>query len=143
MPPSDKVKVGVAAIVESPHKHIHGLLLIRRVGQTGLSADGYNTWSVPGGWLEYGEDPYQAAVREVKEETDIQVRPVNKGPYFVTHSEISVVTLFVACRYVSGTPKVTEPDKCADVGWVDWTDVTDGRPLFDPFHQYLKYYGLT
>jgi len=34
-----------------------------------------DTWEVPGGGLEHGEDPFQAAVREVKEEIGLELRP--------------------------------------------------------------------
>jgi 8-oxo-dGTP pyrophosphatase MutT (NUDIX family) len=32
-------------------------------------------WEIPGGGLEHGEDPWAAAVREVKEETGLELRP--------------------------------------------------------------------
>lgn len=34
-------------------------------------------YDFPGGFLEYGEDPYMAAVREIKEETSVDVAPDN------------------------------------------------------------------
>ena len=34
-------------------------------------------WTLPGGGLEFGEDPAHAMVREVREETGLDVRPVN------------------------------------------------------------------
>lgn len=33
------------------------------------------TWEIPGGGLEHGEDPWAAAVREIKEETGLELRP--------------------------------------------------------------------
>jgi ADP-ribose pyrophosphatase YjhB (NUDIX family) len=33
------------------------------------------TWEIPGGGLEHGEDPWAAAAREVKEETGLELRP--------------------------------------------------------------------
>ena len=32
-----------------------------------------NIWSIPGGGIENGESPGQAAIREFKEETDIEI----------------------------------------------------------------------
>ena len=34
-----------------------------------------DSWEVPGGGLEHGEYPFQAAAREVKEETGLELRP--------------------------------------------------------------------
>jgi ADP-ribose pyrophosphatase YjhB (NUDIX family) len=73
MPPDPKVHVGVAAIVSKPDD-IRQVLMIRRVGNTGYAADGHDTWSVPGGWLEHGEYLGEAVAREVTEETGVRVR---------------------------------------------------------------------
>ncbi|GAA1075648.1 ADP-ribose pyrophosphatase YjhB (NUDIX family) [Kitasatospora gansuensis] len=37
--------------------------------------DGTHAWTVPGGGLDHGEDPYEAVIREVREETGYQVEP--------------------------------------------------------------------
>lgn len=34
-----------------------------------------DTWEIPGGGLEHGEYPFQAAAREVREETGLELRP--------------------------------------------------------------------
>jgi len=34
-------------------------------------------WTLPGGGLDFGEDPQNGVVREVKEETGLDVRPTN------------------------------------------------------------------
>ena len=34
-----------------------------------------DTWEIPGGGLEHGEYPFQAAGREIKEETGLELRP--------------------------------------------------------------------
>jgi 8-oxo-dGTP pyrophosphatase MutT (NUDIX family) len=34
-----------------------------------------DTWEIPGGGLEHGEHPFQAAAREVGEETGLELRP--------------------------------------------------------------------
>lgn len=47
------------------------ILLARWVG-----ADGERLWTMPGGGLDHGEDPYDAAIREVREETGYEVELV-------------------------------------------------------------------
>jgi 8-oxo-dGTP pyrophosphatase MutT (NUDIX family) len=59
-------------------KHIAGAGAIFRdaTGKVLLVKPSYrDTWEIPGGGLEHGEDPFQAAVREVKEETGLELRP--------------------------------------------------------------------
>lgn len=145
MPPDPKVHVGVAAVVRNPTDP-EQVLMIRRVGNTGFAADGHDTWSFPGGWLEHGESLGEAAVREVLEETGVNVIPKGQVGYVLCPSEvrdISIVTLFISCNWIMGEPRVTEPDKCADVGWMRWSDVQDGRPLFAPVKAWLLLDPLT
>jgi ADP-ribose pyrophosphatase YjhB (NUDIX family) len=60
------VKTDVRALVLSEDKQ--QLLLVRE------SADG--KWSLPGGWADVGQSPKEVAVKEVKEETGLDVNPV-------------------------------------------------------------------
>ncbi|MDQ6650657.1 MAG: NUDIX hydrolase [Actinomycetota bacterium] len=60
--PDPKVGVGVVVV------HAGELLLVRRA-----MAPERGKWSIPGGFLDHGEDPQVAAVREVQEETALDV----------------------------------------------------------------------
>lgn len=61
-------KVSVLAMIEDQDK----ILLIRRkhFPEKGL-------WSLPSGFVDYGEDPVESAIREVEEETGLTIR-INK-----------------------------------------------------------------
>jgi 8-oxo-dGTP pyrophosphatase MutT (NUDIX family) len=79
------------------------ILLLRR-------ADGL--WSVPGGGLEPGERLDQAAVREVREETGLEVEPValigvySDPAYTFTYpngDRVQPIITFFECQVVGGT----------------------------------------
>lgn len=108
--------------------------MVRRGGVGAFASDGHGTWSVPGGWLDMGETPHQAAVREAREETGVAVVARHDAGFVSCGSydhEFQIVTLFVRCGYVSGEPTVTEPDKCPEVAWVPCEEVRE-RSLFAP-----------
>lgn len=47
------------------------ILILKR---TRPSSDGLGFWELPGGGLEYGETPHQALIRELKEETNLDIK---------------------------------------------------------------------
>lgn len=71
-------------------------------------------WGVPGGWLDHGETPRQAAVREAFEETGLRVTTgrilaVDGGPY----GEISLV---FECRVI-GDAGFRPSDETDQIGY--------------------------
>ncbi|MEA2675067.1 MAG: 8-oxo-dGTP diphosphatase [Chloroflexota bacterium] len=69
----------IAAPAPSPITRLAGYGVIRRDGRLLLArvAPGYpaaGIWTLPGGGLEFGETPWDAAVREVEEETGLVAR---------------------------------------------------------------------
>lgn len=60
-------KVAAAAVVERDGK----ILLVRRT-----MTPGQGRWTIPGGFVEFDEDPREAVVREVLEETGYRVEVV-------------------------------------------------------------------
>lgn len=47
------------------------VLILKRVRP---STDGLGFWELPGGGLEYGETPHEALIRELKEETNLDIK---------------------------------------------------------------------
>jgi 8-oxo-dGTP diphosphatase len=123
-------RVGVGVIVLRG-----GLILLgQRVGSHGAG-----TWALPGGHLEFGEDVEQCAMREVMEETGLQVQVVARGPYTSTvfqDEDKHYVTLFVVAHAPTGVPRVCEPSKCSGWRWFRWSEMP--RPLFAPL---ISLYG--
>lgn len=88
-------------------------------------------WSTPGGAIQPGESPEQAAIREVEEETGLTIqidrlRTVVGGPeYRTTYSngdQLSFVAIVYDARVISGSP-TPDYDETIEVGWFVLEDV--------------------
>lgn len=100
IPATDYVtpKVDIRAVIFNESNEI---LLVRE------KADG--KWSLPGGWADVGFSPTQVAVKEVKEETGLDVRPVRllavidkrRHPY--PPALHYAYKLFILCERIGGT----------------------------------------
>ncbi|UNI23088.1 8-oxo-dGTP diphosphatase [Purpureocillium takamizusanense] len=97
------------------------------VGQR-LGSHGAGSWQLPGGHCEPGEGFFECAVREVKEETFLDVDGVrllaNTYDAFPQNDK-HYVTWFVLVemRDDEAVPKAMEPDKCASWHWMSVADL--------------------
>ncbi len=89
-------------------------------------------WQLPGGWIEAGESPQQAAQREVLEETGLHlVEPqfVGLSSNLLSEHEHSISLYFEAECADPGSLKVTEVDKCIAWEWKRWSEQKEGLYL--------------
>ncbi len=117
-----QIKIGAAVVILQNGKILLGKRLVKA---------GFGQWGLPGGHIEFGESPVQAAKREIYEETGIRLkklsfinitndfRPKNGDHYFhfVFKTEEKVKT-----------PKVMEPDKCEKWEWFKLENLP--KPIF-------------
>lgn len=96
------------------------------------------TWGAPGGHLEAGETPIACAIRETKEETDldlINVKLLICVPGLFKDIDTPYQSYFVLGTSQAGDPKVVEPHKCEKWQWFDFDNLP--KPLFDPIQNWI------
>jgi 8-oxo-dGTP diphosphatase len=122
-------RVGVALII-SKEKQV---LLVKR-----KRSHGTGSWSTPGGHLEFGESPEACAIREAKEETNVDVTNVQfkalTNDVFESEGK-HYITIWMQADYVSGEP-IANPAEVADIGWFSWNALP--QPLFLPLENLLS-----
>ena len=76
-------------------------------------------WGLPGGAMEPGEEPAESLVREVREETALEVVPerivgVYSGPDFrvsyANGDQAMIVSITFACRSLGGEPRINDDE---------------------------------
>lgn len=96
----------------------HSQVLLQLRQNTGYM-DGKYDFAVSG-HVEPGESMLQAVIREAKEEADLIINPENCiFLTFVDDTNEQYHKGFFGVREYEGTPKVMEPNKCAQHIWVD------------------------
>ena len=131
----------IVAIKKLPRVGVGVLIIKNRTVLLGQrkNAHGADTWSPPGGHLEFGETLEACAQREVLEETGLQI--ANLRQYAVTNdifweAEKHYVTITMIADYTAGEPQLLEPHKCA--GW-QWFPVDQlPKNLFLPLKNFLE-----
>lgn len=58
-------------------------------------------WALPGGWVRRGEDPAETVVREIREETGLEVEVL--GPLAVQRESPRHLTVIYTARLAAGT----------------------------------------
>ena len=95
-----------------------GHVLLGRRENTGF-ADGH--WSVPGGRLEPGEPATHGAIREAREELDIEIAENDLTFAHLCHHHDpdgnARLGIFFTSNTWHGEPTNREPDKCSKLTW--------------------------
>ncbi|HTE21779.1 MAG TPA: NUDIX domain-containing protein [Candidatus Limnocylindria bacterium] len=119
-----KIGVGVAVFIWRDGK----FLLMQRTG-----SHGHETWSIPGGHLEFGESWVEAGTREVLEETGMEIKNVSflatTNDLFPDHNK-HYVTIWLTADWAANEPAILEPQKCKDIKWITLKELP--KNLFQP-----------
>lgn len=129
MAATEPEKPSVAAAIVTSHR---GVLAGKRI-------DGKPPWTFIAGEIEPGESANDAAVREVKEETGLEVRAGHNEIGRRVHPHTQRTMIYLACTPVAGTDVfVGDEDELADVRWLSLADVDELMPgMFEPVRRHL------
>ena len=97
-------------------------LMIRR-----KEREGKLLWAFPGGGIEAGETPEQAAVRETAEEVGLEVKAISTLGARV-HPQTGRHMTYVACEVISGDALVGDEEEIAAVAWVGHGEIAENVP---------------
>lgn len=122
---TERPKIGLGIVIVNEE----GKVLIGK--RTGSHAQKY---SIPGGHLDLGETFEEGAIREIKEETDLNI--IDPKVIAVTNNLETFreegkhyISIILLVTEFTGELKVMEPEKCQS--W-DWTDPNNlPEPHFD------------
>jgi ADP-ribose pyrophosphatase YjhB (NUDIX family) len=124
-------RVGVATVIKRDNK----ILLGHRLSQLG-----YDTWGLPGGKLEFGEDIKNCAIRELKEETNLITTTDNLKFIGVTNAvydnETHYITIIYEVDVYIGKIKIMEPDKLSEWKFFAYNELP--KNLFLPFKNFIE-----
>lgn len=117
------------------------LLILRRTDD--------NSWSLPCGWVDVGEKPFDTAIRESKEEAGINIEPMGyiaiteKGPHIypkLTHQ----VNILVAAKPVREDISVSLSHEHSEYKWINEAEANDinwhpgHERLIKPIFNFIK-----
>ncbi|XP_004297154.1 PREDICTED: nudix hydrolase 1-like [Fragaria vesca subsp. vesca] len=106
------------------------------------SSLGDSMFSLPGGHLEYGESFEECAIREVKEETGLdidQLEFINVTNNLFSEEGKPYHYVVVSMRAVLADhqhAQNVEPDFCDGWGWYEWNNLP--KPLFSPLEKAVQ-----
>lgn len=108
---------------------------------------GKDTWGLPGGKLDFGEDLKECAKRELKEETNLDVDVEDIYLKGITNAVFDNETHYITVLYETenyyGEVEVMEPEKCGRWEWFDYSKTDDGirdlpNNLFLPLKNFIS-----
>ena len=116
-----RVDVAYALIVNEDTQEI---LMVQNVG---------SGWSLPGGAVEAGETLEQAAVREAKEETGLDIEVCNIvaiNERFRAKKDVHAVFFTFSTKIIGGEIAVNNPFEVREIKWVDFQTANELMPYY-------------
>lgn len=124
-----------------------GVMIINDKGEVLIGqrqgSHGAGEWSFPGGHLEFGETIMETAIREAKEECNLDlsglelISVADERRYIETDGK-HYVNIGIKANSFSNEVKIMEPDKCLEWRWFSFDNLPS--PLFEGTELVIKNY---
>ncbi len=126
---------GVGVILKKGNK----ILMGKRIAESNKKTNSYESWTVPGGRVEYKESLEDAVKRETFEEVGIKVKNLE----FISaanciYGEAHFLTVCFVTEDFEGEPKEMEPHKIINWTWFDLDDLPEN--IFEPTRVSIENY---
>lgn len=133
----NQVRVGIGVIVKNGDKILLGHRAVNRKDTGGIFEP--DTWTLPGGKQEFAETVFEGAIREVKEETNLDIEDLEiLGVSDDIQPNKHYVTIQVIANKFFGTLKAMEPTKEDDWKWFDLDNLPDN--IYSPSKKMIDKY---
>lgn len=117
-----KVIPAVAIIFNKNNK----MLLVKRNYPDDPKNRYHDVWGFPGGGIDEKEQPQDAAIREVLEETGLKIKIISDRPIVMSCIEQTgnhVVKLGYVAKYVKGTINTNMDSGTSEAGWFSLKEI--------------------
>ena len=135
----NNIKTGVGVLIVVDNKVLLGHRVDNKTDTGGIYEPG--SWTCPGGKQEYDETIFECAIRETKEETNLDL-DISSLQLFDATDDIQpnkhYVTLDVLATKYSGELKVMEPEKIDKWEWFDLDDLPEN--IYSPSKKEIDNY---
>lgn len=131
------IKVGIGVMLFDNNKILLGHRVPSSVDTGGIYEP--DSWTFPGGKQEFSETILEAAIRETKEETNLDIKDISL--LSVTddfQKEKHYITIGVISSSYEGKLKVMEPDKIDRWEWFELDDLPDN--IYSPSKKMIDEY---
>ena len=130
-----EIKTGIGVIVLNGNRILLGHRVKKYTDTGGIYEP--DSWTLPGGKQEVTETIIECAIRETKEETDLDIDDVQIfGADDDMTSDRHFVTIYAYADSYEGEPKVMEKEKIDDWKWFELNSLPSN--LYSPSEKEIK-----
>ena len=131
------IKTGIGVLIEDDNRILLGHMVASYKDTGGIYEP--DSWTLPGGKQEYDETTVDAGIREVKEETNLDVSSLE---LFFVSDDISSDRHYVTIDFITndfrGNIKVMEPAKIDEWKWFSIEELPEN--IYSPSRKCIEYY---